>query len=211
MRREYQGAAQKAKLTAPLGGATTDLTINCDALTGWPTGAGGRPFYVVIGRGTPLEEKILCISRSGNTLTVINDGVNAGRGADGTSVTTHGVGDAIEHVFTAVDADEANAHVNATTNVHGVSGSLVGTTGSQTLEDKTMSGADNTFSDIPQSAVTGLATSLAAKANLSGATFTGEVDVVSATAAGSTSARQITISTADPTGGADGDLWVKYV
>lgn len=43
-----------------------------------------------------------------------------------------------------------------------------------------------------------------------GATFTGTVNVVSPTAAGSTGARQITVSTADPTGGANGDVWLKY-
>ena len=34
--------------------------------------------------------------------------------------------------------------------------------------------------------------------------------VVSPTATGSTGARLITISTSDPSGGADGDVWVKY-
>lgn len=48
-------------------------------------------------------------------------------------------------------------------------------------------------------------------AALTGATFTGEVDVVSATAAGSNSVRQITISTSNPTGGNDGDVWLVYV
>lgn len=41
--------------------------------------------------------------------------------------------------------------------------------------------------------------------------FTGTTTVVSPTATGSTGARQITISTAAPTGGVDGDLWVVYV
>lgn len=51
---------------------------------------------------------------------------------------------------------------------------------------------------------------LSGYAALSGATFTGEVDVVSASAAGSTSARQITMSTSSPSGGSNGDLWVQY-
>ena len=112
MRREYQGAAQAAVLTASLGGSTGDLTITCDDLTGWPTGVGGRPFYIVIDRGLPNEEKILCTSRSGNTLAVFNDGLTTGRGADGTAITGHSNNAVVEHVFTATDADEANAHVN---------------------------------------------------------------------------------------------------
>lgn len=119
MRREYVGGAQSARLTSSLGGTTADLTISCNDLTNWPTGIGAKPFYVVIDRGTASEEKILCSSRSGNTITVYNVGGNTGRGADDTSITTHASNAVIEHVFTATDADEANAHVNdTTTDVH---------------------------------------------------------------------------------------------
>ena len=114
MRREYQGAAAAAQLTAPLTNSTADLTVYCTDLTNWPTGTGSRPFYVVIDRDKATEEKMLCVSRSGNTLTVYDDGVTNGRGADGTAVTAHTANSTIEHVFTATDADEANAHVNAT-------------------------------------------------------------------------------------------------
>ena len=115
MRREYVGGAQAARLTTALGGTTGDLTIYCDDLTNWPTGVSGRPFYVVIDRGTVSEEKILCSSRSSNTLTVYNDGITIGRGADDTSITSHSINAVIEHVFTATDADEANALVNTLT------------------------------------------------------------------------------------------------
>lgn len=119
MRREYQGAAQSARLTVSLGGTTGDLTIYCDDLSNWPTGVSGRPFYVVIDRNTSAEEKILCASRSGNVITVYNVGGNNGRGADDTSITAHANNAVIEHVFTATDADEANSHVNdSTTDVH---------------------------------------------------------------------------------------------
>lgn len=119
MRREYVGGAQAARLTSSLGGTDLDLSISCDDLTNWPTGAGARPFYVVIDRGTNSEEKILCSSRSGNVLTVYSvAGVN-GRGADGTSITSHSNSAIIEHVFTATDADESNSHVNdSSTDVH---------------------------------------------------------------------------------------------
>lgn len=119
MRREYQGAAQSAYLTVSLGGTTGDLTIYCDDLSNWPTGVSGRPFYVVIDRNTAAEEKILCASRAGNVISVYNSGAVNGRGADDTSITAHSNNAVIEHVFTATDADEANAHVNdSTTDVH---------------------------------------------------------------------------------------------
>lgn len=112
MRRSYAGAAQSAQLTADLGGSTANLTIYCSDLTNWPTGTGGYPFYVVIDRGKSTEEKILCASRTGNVLTVYDNGITNGRAADGTSITAHTANAVIEHVFTATDADEANAHVN---------------------------------------------------------------------------------------------------
>ncbi len=140
MRREYKGAAQAAALTVSLGGSTGDLTITCDDLTNWPTGVGGKPFYIVIDRGLASEEKILCTSRSGNVLTVFNDGLTTGRGSDDTAVTAHNNNAVVEHVFTATDADEANAHVNASTDVHGLAGgaAVVGTTSTQTLTNKTL-------------------------------------------------------------------------
>jgi hypothetical protein len=112
MRRSYEGAAQAAQLTSALGGSTSNLTIYCDDLTNWPTGAGDRPFFVVIDRGKATEEKILCASRASNVLTVYNSGLVNGRAADDTSITAHSSNAVIEHVFTATDADEANAHVN---------------------------------------------------------------------------------------------------
>lgn len=114
MRREYQGAAFASVLTQNLGASAGDLTIYCDDLTNWPTGSVG-PFYVVIDRGLGTEEKILCSSRAGNVLTVYDDGVTIGRGADDTSIAAHNTNAVIEHVFTATDADEANLHVNTNT------------------------------------------------------------------------------------------------
>ncbi len=137
-RREYKGAAQAATLTAPLGGAVTDLTINCNDLTNYPTGTGSKPFFVVIDRGLASEEKILCSARSGNILTVFDDGITNGRGSDDTTITSHANNAALEHVFTATDADEANAHVNTSSAVHGLTGSVVGTTDSQTVSNKTL-------------------------------------------------------------------------
>lgn len=138
MRRQYEGGAQPSVLTSALGSSTADLTIFCNDLSNWPTGTGSRPFYVVIDRGKANEEKILCSSRAGNTLSVYNVGLVNGRAADGTPISQHSINAVIEHVFTATDADEANAHVNASAAVHGVVGNVVGTSDIQTLTNKTL-------------------------------------------------------------------------
>lgn len=147
MRRQYAGAAYASVLTAELTASTASLTIYCNNLTNWPNGTVG-PFYVVIDRGLATEEKILCVSRSSNTLTVYNDGVTNGRGADGTSVAFHNTNSTIEHVFTATDANEANLHVNSASGVHGLTGSVVGTTDTQTLTNKTMNNATLTGNTV---------------------------------------------------------------
>lgn len=191
MRREYAGAARKARLATALGGTALDLGILGDDLTGWPDGSGG-PFFVVIGRGTASEEKILCSSRTGNSLTVYTDGLLNGRGADGTNIVAHDYNDFLEHIWTATDADEANKHVNDTANVHGVTSHVVGVSDTQTLTNKTIDGNANTITNVPESGVTGLVGDLAAlnanKANLAGgATFTGPIVLPATTSIGSVS------------------------
>lgn len=153
MRRQYAGGAKPTTLTGNLGGSTADLSISGADFANYPDGSVG-PFYIVIDRGQVTEEKILCASRSGNTITVYNTGLTNGRGNDGTSVVAHSVGALVEHVFTAVDADEANSHVNNVTSAHGLTiANVVTTTGTQTLSNKTIS----------QSQITSLVTDLAAK------------------------------------------------
>lgn len=120
-RREYRGNAQATTITANLD--IGDYTIYASSLAGnddWPDGSIG-PFFVVVNRGKNNEEKILCESRTDGTILVVNPG---GRGADETPEGSHTVNSSIEHVFTATDADESNAHIYApvisTTNVHGI-------------------------------------------------------------------------------------------
>lgn len=81
-------------------------TFDIASSTGWTFTA--TPFVVVVDRGRPAEEKILCSGIAGATITVEE------RGYDGTSPQNHdGPPSAAEvlHVLDSRTVDEANAHV----------------------------------------------------------------------------------------------------
>ena len=164
-RREYKGAATPTTLAATITNSATSLTIT-DA-TNWPTGS----FSLVIDPGLAGEEKVLATSRTGTTVTLTT------RGYDNTSASSHVSGAVIYPVPTAVDFDEANAHVNASTGVHGLSGAVVGTTDTQALTNKDMTGSGNTF---PTSLATLTGTQTLTNKTLKSAR---EITTVSATAA----------------------------
>ena len=125
-RREYKGAATPTTLTTGITNSATSLTIT-DA-TNWPTGS----FSFVIDPGIAGEEKVLATSRSGTTITITT------RGYDNTTAAAHNAGATVYPVPTAIDFDEANAHTTASSGVHGITGSVVGTTDTQTLSAKTL-------------------------------------------------------------------------
>lgn len=105
-RREYVGGATQTTLGAGLSAGATTITL-ADG-TGWPTGGTG-PFAVDVDYENSSYEKILCASRSGNTITIA---AASDRGYDDTTDTAHNSGATIRHVITSVDLDEANAHIN---------------------------------------------------------------------------------------------------
>ena len=112
MRIEHSGNATISTLSASI--TDSDVTISCVDLTNWSDGSIGD-FYGSINKGTGTEEKIRFSGRTGNVLAV------AERGVDGTTAQSHAINSSIEHVWTAVEADEANAHQEATTGtVHGL-------------------------------------------------------------------------------------------
>lgn len=207
MRYEHKGNARKAKITADITG--TDLTIPADDLSGWADGSIG-PFWAVLNKDTVSEEKVLLASRSNNTLTVYSDVGGNGRGKDGTTAQAHQAGTTIEHIWTATEADEANAHVNEGSGAHGypASNDLVTLSGAQTITGvKTMNSPDLQTPNVVDPTVqdgtwTGATHISSHKITLVGNQEEGEFRV-----------RDIMLSTADPTpaDGSDGDVWMKYV
>ena len=128
-RREYQGGAVSTTITGGITNVSTSLILA--SATGWPTGV----FSAVIDPGQAGEEKILCTSRSGTTVTITT------RGYDGTAASSHTANAVIYPVPTAVDFDESNSHINSAlgaTAIHGLAGAIVGTTDTQTITNKTL-------------------------------------------------------------------------
>jgi hypothetical protein len=104
--------------------------------SGWPP----TPFTAIFDIGTSSQEPVDVTNITGTTWTIT-------RAIDGTVGMTHGVGATITHGDIGRDFREARAHIDASTSndaaghsVHGlaVSSSVVGTTDTQTLSNKTI-------------------------------------------------------------------------
>lgn len=99
-RQELVGIAKATSLAADITAVSTSFTV-LDA-TGWPSG-GTYPFVVTIGAETAAEEKILCSSRSGTSVTVQT------RGYDGTTAAAHTSGTPVEHTISATLLNDLQA------------------------------------------------------------------------------------------------------
>jgi hypothetical protein len=115
---------------------------------------------MVIDPGLSTEEKVLVSSRSGSSLSSIT------RGVDGTTATSHSAGATCYPVFTATDADQANAVAAALT----TKGDLLVTTGS--VLNRLAVGSNGTVLAADSTATNGVAWS-AAYATLASPALTG--------------------------------------
>lgn len=145
----YSNISVQTTLTAPV--APGDTTIAIADTTGLPV---SFPFSLVLDYQLATVEVVTVTNLVGLTLTVT-------RGQDGTSAQSHSAGGPVVHGVVARDVAEPQAHIAASQNVHGVGSgnAVVGSGTTQTLTNKSMSGSTNTFTNIPDSAITALAAS----------------------------------------------------
>jgi len=142
--RKYSSRSQQTTLTAGLTSSATSATVvSGSGLLGGVTISAGEIFTVVIDPDTALEEIVDVTAVSTNTLTIV-------RGVDGSTGQAHSAGAVVRHMAIGRDYREANQHIEATANVHGVV-TPVGTTETQVLTNKDLSSSTNT---LPTSVVT---------------------------------------------------------
>jgi hypothetical protein len=115
MTKRFFANAAATELSAPITNADTAMTVLSAA-----TFPSQFPYTLVLDPGTSLEEAVDVTAAVGSVLTVT-------RGVDGYAAQAHAAGAAVDHRWTKRDAEEANTHANATTDVHGRTGSLVDT------------------------------------------------------------------------------------
>jgi hypothetical protein len=129
--RFFSSVAQPNSLQSNITSSATAIPL-ANPPVGYPV---STPFTIALDYGDSIEELCDVTAVAGSVFTVT-------RAVDGTSAASHGVGAAIRHVSSARDFNEANAHINSSMGVHGIlsGSSVVGTTDTQTLTNKTLAG-----------------------------------------------------------------------
>jgi hypothetical protein len=143
--RKYTSRSQQTTLSSAVtSGATVIPVVAATTLLGGATISAGQTMTVVIDPDTALEEVIDIYSASGNPVSGNN--LTVTRAIDGSTAQDHAAGAVIRHMIVGRDLREANTHIEASSAIHGLSGTLVGTTDTQTLTNKDLSSATNTLS-----------------------------------------------------------------
>jgi hypothetical protein len=135
--RKYSSRAQQTTLTSAITSGALTMTVGSGVnLMGGKTPTAGQTYTVVIDPDTALEEivDVSDYSGSGNILNITRS-IDTVSGAQ-----AHSAGAVVRHMIIGRDLQEANTHIELSSNVHGIAStsSVVGTNDTQTLTAKTL-------------------------------------------------------------------------
>lgn len=132
--RQYRSTVEAKTLSAGINNSITSMTLN--SITTLPT---SYPYTLVIDPDLATEEIVTVTANAGgNQLTIV-------RGENGTSAQAHNAAAVVKHMITARDLQEPQDHIFASSAIHGVTGSVVGTSDTQTLTNKSINLNANTL------------------------------------------------------------------
>lgn len=124
---QYATNVPQTTLTGSINASATSFSVASSA--SWPS----VPFTAVLDIGTSTQEPVDVTAVVGTTWSVT-------RNIDGTTGFSHAIGATVTHADIGRDFREARTHMDASTNVHGLTGgaAVVGDTQTQTLTNKTI-------------------------------------------------------------------------
>jgi hypothetical protein len=122
----YSNTAVQTTLSGNISAGATSVSVG--SVTGFPV---QYPYILAFDYGATTEELVSVTAAAGTTLTVT-------RAFGGTSGQSHSIGAVVRHVYNSQDATDFRTHEASTGAVHGLAGSIVGTSDAQTLSNKTL-------------------------------------------------------------------------
>lgn len=167
---QYSSTAPQINLVGGINNSQTTATVT-PSFAGWPA----TPFTGTIDLGQPTQEIVDVISVSGTAITSMT------RGVDGSSAQSHSNNATFTHTDIGRDFREMRAHIDAAASndsqghpVHGLANgsSVVGTTDTQTLTNKTLTSPVITGMNSANANLTGTVTGAAQYQNITAGTTT---------------------------------------
>lgn len=174
--RQYRSTVEAKTLSSGINNSVTSMTLN--SVTTLPS---TYPYTLVIDPDLASEEIVTVTASGGGTALTIT------RGQDGTSAQPHSASAVVKHMITARDLQEPHNHIDATSNVHGVTGSIAPLasptfTGTVVLPSATSIGnVTSTEISYVDGVTSSIQTQLDAKAPSASPTFTGTVTLPTGT------------------------------